>query len=91
MKICIDCDDAAVNLKKVLLDHLKSKGIDITDLNYIASKKGAMYHEIGLKLAKTIIDTWILSGFEGDGSTTKVEQMIILEKKSFHPKYRNND
>ena len=54
MKICIDCDDAAVNLKKVLFDHLKSKGIDITDLDYSASKEGAMYPEIGYNLAKEI-------------------------------------
>ena len=54
MKICIDCDDAAINLKKVLIDHLKSKGIDITDLNYSASNVGAMYPEIGFNLAKEI-------------------------------------
>ena len=54
MKICIDCDDAAINLKKVLFDHLKSKGIDITDLDYSASKAGAMYPEIGFNLAKQI-------------------------------------
>ena len=38
MKICIDCDDAAVNLKKVLYDHLKSKNIDITDLIILPRK-----------------------------------------------------
>ncbi len=54
MKICIDCDDAAVNLKKVLYNHLKSKGIDITDLNYSAGKENAMYPEIGFNLAKEI-------------------------------------
>ena len=54
MKICIDCDDAAVNLKKVLFHHLISKGIDITDLDYSASKEGAMYPEIGYNLAKEI-------------------------------------
>jgi ribose 5-phosphate isomerase B len=54
MKICIDCDDAAVNLKKVLYDHLKSKNIDITDLNYSATKENAMYPEIGFNLAKQI-------------------------------------
>lgn len=54
MKICIDCDDAAVNLKKVLFDHVKSKGIDITDLDYSASHENAMYPEIGYNLAKEI-------------------------------------
>lgn len=54
MKICIDCDDAAVNLKKILFDHLKSKGVDITDLNYSAGKEDALYPEIGFHLAKEI-------------------------------------
>lgn len=152
MKICIDCDDAAVNLKKVLYDHLRSKGIDITDLDYSASKGGtAMYPEIGYnlakqiqagnydrgisicgtglgmamiankvegvyagvchdvfsaerlrksndaqvitmgervigpELAKTIIDAWLVSEFQGGGSTAKVRQMRELEQKSFHP------
>jgi ribose 5-phosphate isomerase B len=151
MKICIDCDDAAVNLKKVLFDHLKSKGVDITDLDYSATKEGAMYPEIGFnlakqiqarkfdrgisicgtglgmamiankvegvyagvchdvfsaerlcksndaqvitmgervigpELAKTIIDAWLVSEFQGGGSTPKVEQMRALEQKSFHP------
>ncbi len=151
MKICIDCDDAALNLKKVLYGHLKSKGIDITDLNYSATKENAMYPEIGFnlakeiqagnydrgisicgtglgmamiankvegvfagtchdvfsaqrlrksnnaqiitmgervigqELAKTIIDAWLVSEFEGGGSTAKVQQMRDLEKLSFHP------
>jgi len=150
MKICIDCDDAAVNLKKVLFDHLKSKNIDITDLDYSASAEAAMYPEIGYnlakkiqdgtydrgisicgtglgmamiankvegvyagvchdvfsaerlcksndaqvitmgervigpELAKTIIDAWLVSDFQGGGSTPKVNQMRELEKKSFH-------
>ena len=54
MKICIDCDDAAVNLKKVLVDHLKSKNIDITDLDYSASKVNTLYPEIGFNLAKEV-------------------------------------
>lgn len=56
MKIAIDCDDAAVNLKRVLVDHLKSKNIDITDLDYSASKNEAMYPEIGYNLAVKIKD-----------------------------------
>lgn len=54
MKICIDCDDAAVNLKKVLYEHVKSKGIDITDLDYSAGKENALYPEIGFNLAKQV-------------------------------------
>jgi ribose 5-phosphate isomerase B len=51
MKIAIDCDDAAVNLKEVLFNHIMSKGIDITDLNYSSSHDDAMYPEIGYNLA----------------------------------------
>jgi len=40
---------------------------------------------IGPELAKTIIDAWLVSEFQGGGSTAKVEQMRELEKKSFHP------
>ncbi|KJF45322.1 RpiB/LacA/LacB family sugar-phosphate isomerase [Draconibacterium sediminis] len=54
MKICIDCDDAAVTLKKVIYEHLKSKGIDITDLNYSEGKENALYPEIGFNLAKEV-------------------------------------
>ena len=151
MKLAIDCDEAAVNLKKVLVEHLKEKGVDVTDLRYAESKKHSMYPEIGYnlaiklkekeydrgilicgtglgmamiankvegvfagtchdvfsaerlrksndaqiitmgervigpELAKTIIDTWLLSEFQGGGSSAKVKQMRDLEKESFHP------
>lgn len=151
MKICIDCDEAAANLKKILFDHLKNKGVDITDLNYSATHRNAIYPEIGYnlakkiqagnfdrgisicgtglgmamiankvegvyagtchdvfsaerlrksnnaqvitmgervigaELAKTIIDAWLVSEFQGGGSTQKVQQMRELEKQSFHP------
>lgn len=151
MRIAIDCDDAAVNLKKVIYEHLVKKGIDITDLNYSATKEGAMYPEIGYnlalkiqkkeydrgilicgtglgmcmiankvegvyagvchdvfsaerlrksndaqiitmgervvgpELAKTVVDAWLVSEFQGGGSTPKVEQMHALEHESFHP------
>ncbi len=40
---------------------------------------------IGPELAKTIIDAWLRSEFEGGGSAPKVQQMRDLEKISFHP------
>ena len=151
MKIVIDCDDAAVNLKEVLYNHLKSKGLDITDLQYSSVKKGANYPDIGFNLAmkikekefdrgilicgtglgmamiankvetvfagvchdvysaerlrksndaqiitmgervigyesaKTVIDAWLVSEFQGGESIIKVKQMRELEYKSFHP------
>ncbi len=54
MKICIDCDDAAVTLKKILFDHIQSKGIEIVDLDYSGSKSDALYPEIGYNLGKCI-------------------------------------
>lgn len=54
MKICIDADDAAIRLKKVLFDHLKSQGADITDLDYAAGHKSPYYGEIGFSLAREI-------------------------------------
>ncbi|MBI9057349.1 MAG: RpiB/LacA/LacB family sugar-phosphate isomerase [Labilibaculum sp.] len=149
MKIAIDCDDAAVNLKKVLVEHLESKNIDVTDLDYSASKEDALYPEIGYnlavqikdkkyergilicgtglgmsmiankvesvyagvchdvfsaerlrksndaqvitmgervigpELAKTIVDAWLVSEFQGGGSQPKVDQMHDLEQLSF--------
>jgi ribose 5-phosphate isomerase B len=54
MKLCIDCDDAAASLKQVIFDHLKARGVDITDLNYARDKENAYYGEIGFSLAKAV-------------------------------------
>lgn len=54
MKIAIDCDNIAVNLKEVLLNHLKSRGFNITDLQYSSIHEGALYPEIGYNLALKI-------------------------------------
>jgi ribose 5-phosphate isomerase B len=40
---------------------------------------------IGPELAKTIIDAWLKSEFEGGGSEPKVAQMRSLERNAFHP------
>ncbi len=150
MKVVIDCDDAAIGLKKTLIDHMRSVGIDVTDLDYLKRKKEAFYPEIGYnlalkikegtfergilicgtglgmamiankvesvyagvchdvfsaerlrksnnaqvltmgarvigsELAKTIIDAWLKSEFQGGGSQPKVDQMRELEKRSFN-------
>jgi len=151
MRIVIDCDDAAVSLKKVIVDHLVCKGLEVVDLDYAGQFEGAMYPEIGYnlalkiknkefergilicgtglgmamiankvegvyagvchdvfsaerlrksndaqiltmgervighELAKTVVDAWLNSEFQGGGSTSKVQQMRDLENKSFHP------
>ena len=151
MKVVIDCDDAAVELKKIIVRHLETKGVEVCDLDYLGQKKGAFYPEIGYnlacrikdgsfergilicgtglgmamiankvegvyagvchdvfsaerlrksnnaqvltmgarvigpELAKTIVDAWLVSEFQGGGSQPKVDQMHELERKSFHP------
>ena len=54
IKIAIDCDDAAVNLKKNIFEHLKANGYDITDLDYSSTKDTAYYPEIGYNLSLKI-------------------------------------
>lgn len=39
---------------------------------------------IGPELAKTIVNAWLASEFQGGGSLPKVNQMLELEKESFH-------
>jgi sugar-phosphate isomerases, RpiB/LacA/LacB family len=150
MKVVIDCDDAAIELKRVIAAHLNSRGVEVTDLDYLGSKPEAFYPEIGyslalkiqdgsfergilicgtglgmamiankvegvfagvchdvfsaerlrksnnaqvltlgarvigLELAKTIVDAWLKSEFQGGSSQPKVDQMRELEKNSFH-------
>ena len=54
MKIVIDADDAAFGLKKVVMEHLESKGIEVLDLNYNGTKADATYPEVGYNLAKKV-------------------------------------
>jgi ribose 5-phosphate isomerase B len=148
LRIAIDCDDAATELKTILYNHIKAKGLHITDLKYSASQK-ADYPEIGHNLAmkikagefdrgllicgtglgmaiiankvegvyagvchdvysaqrllksnnaqvltmgarvigsehaKTIVDAWLDSEFEGGRSTPKVEKIKELEKQAY--------
>lgn len=56
MKVVIDCDDAAVALKQVIIGHLRDNGVEVTDLDYLGSKSGASYPEIGHNLALKIQD-----------------------------------
>lgn len=149
IKVAIDSDDAGIDLKKIVYEHLKEQGVDITDLQYLQTKK-TDYPEIGYnlalqmqkkaydrgilicgtglgmamiankvegvfagtchdvysaerlkksndaqvltmgarvvgpELAKTVVDAWLNSEFQGGGSKPKVEKMRQLEKESFH-------
>ena len=52
-KIAIDCDDAALEMKKAIILYLESKGFIIVDLKY-SENKSAYYPEIGYNLAQKI-------------------------------------
>lgn len=150
MRVVIDCDDAAIELKKIIIKHLSLKGVEVADLDYLGGHQGAFYPEIGYnlaqkikdgqydrgilicgtglgmamiankvqgvyagvchdvfsaerlrksndaqvltmgarvigpELAKTIVDAWLVSEFQGGGSTAKVQQMRELERQSFN-------
>lgn len=54
IKVAIDCDDAATDMKAVILEYLKKQGVDVTDLNYSASHENPYYPEIGYHLAEKV-------------------------------------
>ena len=56
MKVIIDADNAAFVLKKVVVEHLRSKGIQVEDLDYNGTKPDATYPEVGFNLAKKVRD-----------------------------------
>lgn len=54
MKIVIDADDAALDLKKAIVEHLISKGVEVEDLDYIGTHIDATYPEVGYNLARKV-------------------------------------
>ena len=53
LKVAVDCDDAAVELKKIIVQHLRARGAEVADLDYLGKQK-ADYPEIGYHLAQQI-------------------------------------
>ena len=53
MKVAIDCDSVASNLKTVLLEHLRSQGVDVTDLDYLDQSEGD-YPDVAFNLASRV-------------------------------------
>jgi len=53
LKVAVDCDDAAVELKKIIVQHLRARGVEVADLDYLGKQK-ADYPEIGYHLAQQI-------------------------------------
>jgi ribose 5-phosphate isomerase B len=56
MRIVIDADDVGLTLKRDLVDHLETLGIEVVDLNHLGKNPDASYPEIGYNLAVKIRD-----------------------------------
>jgi len=53
MKVAIDCDDAGASLKPVIVEHLRSLGVEAVDLDLIGKSK-VDYPDVGHNLARKI-------------------------------------
>lgn len=53
MRIAIDCDDAGLALKLMLVDHLRTLGVEVVDLDLLGASK-LDYPDIGHHLAKRV-------------------------------------
>jgi ribose 5-phosphate isomerase B len=53
LRVAIDCDEAAVELKDAILGHLRDRGISVVDLNH-AGQGSVAYPDIGFNLASKI-------------------------------------
>jgi ribose 5-phosphate isomerase B len=53
MKVAIDSDDAGIDLKRIILEHLQSLQIEVKDLNLIGSRK-VDYPDVGYNLATQV-------------------------------------
>ena len=53
MRIAVDSDDAGLDLKAALVEHLRASGAVVEDLNFVAAGK-ADYPDIGYNLARRV-------------------------------------
>lgn len=53
MKIAIGCDEAALELKSLIRDHVKSKGIEVFDFGVYDSRP-SLYPDIAVKVARAV-------------------------------------
>lgn len=53
MKIAVDSDDAGVDLKRTVVEHLKLLGVEVDDLDLLASKK-VDYPDVGYNLSRRV-------------------------------------
>lgn len=55
MKLAIDCDDAGVELKRVVVNHLRFLGVEVEDLNLLGRER-VDYPDIAYNLARRVAD-----------------------------------
>jgi len=53
MRVAVDSDDAGIELKRVVVDHLRALGAEVEDLNLLGERQ-ADYPDIGYHLARRI-------------------------------------
>lgn len=53
MRVAVDSDDAGIELKRVVVDHLRALGADVEDLNLLGERQ-ADYPDIGYHLARRV-------------------------------------
>jgi ribose 5-phosphate isomerase B len=53
MRVAVDSDDAGIELKRVVVEHLRSLGAQVEDLNLLGSRK-TDYPDIGYNLARRV-------------------------------------
>jgi ribose 5-phosphate isomerase RpiB len=52
MRVATDCDDASIELKQVIIQHLRSLGVEVDDLNLMGSRP-VDYPDVGFNLRLT--------------------------------------
>ncbi len=55
--IVIGCDNAAVDLKNVLVDFLKKNNVNVEDVGCFSKEDSIYYPDVAAKVCKTIIDS----------------------------------
>jgi ribose 5-phosphate isomerase B len=53
MRVAVDSDDAGIEMKRIVVEHLRSLGADVEDLNVLGSRS-TDYPDIGYNLARRV-------------------------------------
>jgi ribose 5-phosphate isomerase B len=53
MRVAVDSDEAGIDLKRIVVEHLRSLGADVKDLNLLGTRR-TDYPDIGYNLARSV-------------------------------------